>query len=140
MRFVRDWYARKCGFDSRYRGFVIMLAKLGRHVDGADGEVFFHRRKHLEHDSRVIRKFIAVYCRENHGRPSGELFPECDDLLQYALQRLARCPMDPKPKCKACPVHCYRPDYRKRIQQVMRLSGMYLIKRGRLDWLVRYFL
>lgn len=97
------------------------------------------RRKHLEHDWRVVRQFIEVYCRQNHGRPGGELCPECDDLLQYALQRLARCPMDPKPKCKACPVHCYRPDYRKRIQQVMRFSGMYLIKRGRVDWLVRYF-
>ncbi len=88
---------------------------------------------------RIVRRFIELYCRKNH-RSGGQLCPECSDLLAYARERLARCPFDPKPKCKACKVHCYQPPYRQRIADVMRFSGIHFVKRGRLDWLLRYFL
>lgn len=90
-------------------------------------------------DAATIEKFIAVYCRKKHATPKGELCDDCADLLDYARGKLAGCPMDPKPKCKDCPVHCYSPEYRQRIKDVMRLAGIYSVKRGRLDWLVRYF-
>ena len=32
------------------------------------------------------------------------------------------------------------PEYRAKIKEVMRFSGIYFVKRGRLDWLVRYFM
>jgi hypothetical protein len=64
----------------------------------------------------------------------------CRELLIYAEERLARCPYDPKPKCKHCPTHCYKPAMRVRIREVMKFSGMYHIRRGRVDWLIRYFL
>jgi len=48
--------------------------------------------------------------------------------------------MDPKPACKACPAHCYKPEMRARIRGVMRHSGMRAVLRGRLDWLFRYFM
>jgi len=47
--------------------------------------------------------------------------------------------MAPKPKCKDCPVHCYKIEYRRRIKEVMRFSGIYFVKRGRVDWLIKYF-
>ena len=56
-----------------------------------------------------------------------------------ALDRLDRCPQDPKPKCKDCAVHCYKPEYRRRIRAVMKFSGLYFVKRGRVDWLWKYF-
>jgi len=90
-------------------------------------------------DAATIEKFIAVYCRKKHGTAKGELCDDCADLLAYARDKLARCPLDPKPKCKDCPVHCYSDDYRQRIKDVMRFAGIYFVKRGRLDWLVRYF-
>jgi hypothetical protein len=65
---------------------------------------------------------------------------ECADLLRYALRKLTRCPYEPKPMCKACPTHCFRTDYRRKIREVMRFSGIYFVKRGRIDWLLRYFL
>jgi hypothetical protein len=101
-----------------------------------------------ERDLAVITRFIEVFCEKNHkshqqhaaARPAdGGLCDECRDLLNYAADRLARCPMDPKPKCKDCPVHCYKPEYRRRIQEVMRFSGIYFVKRGRVDWLIKYF-
>jgi hypothetical protein len=91
-------------------------------------------------DAQILRRFIGVYCDKHHAKPRGELCPECADLWSYASGRLARCPLDPKPKCKNCPIHCYRPESRRQIKDVMRFSGLYYVKRGRLDWLVRYFL
>jgi hypothetical protein len=42
--------------------------------------------------------------------------------------------------CKKCPAHCYAPGYRERIREVMRFSGQYLVKHGRLDLIVHYYL
>ncbi len=94
----------------------------------------------LARERGILTRFIGVYCRARHGSRGTELCPECAGLLQYATGRLARCPYDPKPKCKHCPTHCYSPAQRQRIREVMRFSGLWYIRRGRLDWLVRYFL
>jgi len=89
---------------------------------------------------KVLQRFVEVYCREHHGTEWTGLCFDCADLLAYALERLDHCPLDPKPRCKACPVHCYKPEYRRKIREVMRFSGTYFVKRGRIDWLIRYFL
>ncbi|MFQ6097327.1 MAG: nitrous oxide-stimulated promoter family protein [Armatimonadota bacterium] len=88
----------------------------------------------------VLQRFVDVYCRAHHSPADGQPCAECRDLIQYASKRLQKCPYDPKPKCKDCPTHCYRPDYRQRVREVMRFSGKFFVKRGRLDWLVRYFM
>ena len=90
-------------------------------------------------DLATLEKFVEVYCRKKHRTPTGRLCGECDDLLAYARERLARCPMDPKPKCKDCPAHCHADAYRQRIKDVMRFSGIHFVKRGRIDWLIGYF-
>ncbi|WP_321530992.1 nitrous oxide-stimulated promoter family protein [uncultured Desulfuromonas sp.] len=104
--------------------------------------------KRLAKDEKVLRVFIATYCRQNHlnGGVSAEreeqgrhYCAECAELLDYALQRLQRCPLNPKPACRDCPVHCYRSQMRERIRQVMKFSGLHFVKRGRLDWLWHYF-
>lgn len=92
-----------------------------------------------EKNRKVLEAFIQVYCRKKHGAAQGELCPECGDLYQYACKRVQYCPYDPKPKCKQCPTHCYKPEYREKIKEVMRFSGMYFVKRGRIDWLIYYF-
>lgn len=92
-----------------------------------------------EKEQRTLRRFIEVYCHKKHQLPEGELCVECGDLLDYAVERLEQCPLDPKPKCKDCTVHCYQKQYRTSIKEVMKFSGMHFVKRGRVDWLVRYF-
>jgi len=94
----------------------------------------------VEKNMFILNKFVQVYCRGHHGAGGGALCEECQDLLKYARARVEKCPYEPKPKCKECPTHCYKPDYRQRMKEVMKYSGMYYVKRGRLDWLVRYFL
>jgi len=109
------------------------------------------KQQRIAKDEKVLRAFIAVYCKVHHrdgGEQSGgvshcdqgrEYCPECYALLQYALQRNERCPLVPKPVCRHCTVHCYKPEMRQKIREVMKFSGIYYVKRGRLDWIWHYF-
>lgn len=103
-------------------------------------QVSMARKTDKERERKIMRRFVEVFCRKRHGTRSGEVCPDCLDLIAYAEKRLDRCPYDPKPKCKDCSTHCYKPDYRARMREVMKFSGMCFVKRGRVDWLVKYFM
>ena len=107
-------------------------------------------------DLKVQLQFTAVYCQEKHGddrsvivtdEPELQQLPlqkypvcnECREFLLYAFERRLRCPLEDRPVCKHCPVHCYAPEQREKVREIMRFSGQYLIKRGRLDLLWHYF-
>jgi len=97
----------------------------------------------IEKQHKTLARFTQVYCREKHralARDGDGLCGECRALLSYARARLERCPFDPKPKCKDCNVHCYQKEQREKVRKIMRFSGMHFVKRGRLDWLIRYFM
>ena len=50
--------------------------------------------------------------------------------LEYALARLERCPFGgEKPKCSACPVHCYKPAQREQARLIMRYAGPRMLLR-----------
>jgi hypothetical protein len=66
---------------------------------------------------------IRLYCRDHHA-PTEILCPDCAALSAYASGRLARCVYgEGKPTCAHCPIHCYRPEMRARIREVMRYAG-----------------
>ncbi|MCM0080952.1 nitrous oxide-stimulated promoter family protein [Geomonas sp. Red32] len=90
-------------------------------------------------DIKVLETFIGFYCRGKHGSRKGELCTSCHDLLAYARTKRAKCPLDPKPDCKHCPIHCYGKSQRAAIREVMAYSGRRLLLRGRLDLLWHYF-
>lgn len=47
-----------------------------------------------------------------------------EKLLSYSQLRLDVCRFgEEKPTCKQCPVHCYRPEYKEQMKEVMRYSG-----------------
>ncbi|MHA1112635.1 MAG: nitrous oxide-stimulated promoter family protein [Promethearchaeota archaeon] len=78
----------------------------------------------LTHDEnkKIISKITENYCKKNHR--GNDLCEECQSLKKYALARLENCPWgDFKPVCSKCPVHCYQPDMREKIKEVMRSSG-----------------
>lgn len=86
--------------------------------------------KQTEQEIKTMRKMIALYCRGNHlledgsKRPMGSLCPNCSHLLDYALERIEKCPLkESKDFCSNCPVHCYRPEMREQIRSAMRYSG-----------------
>jgi hypothetical protein len=92
-----------------------------------------------EKDIKLLATFIGVYCRGKHRGKRGELCPQCQELLDYARKRREKCPLDPKPDCKHCKVHCYAKAQRAAIREVMAYSGRRLLLRGRLDLLWHYF-
>ena len=104
-------------------------------------------------DLKILAWFTSVYCLDHHDQPREPLVAlppqlvsleryqccsECREFLTYAIERRLNCPLDERPVCKHCKVHCYRPDYREKVREVMRYSGKALIMRGRLDLLWHY--
>jgi hypothetical protein len=78
----------------------------------------------LRRERQTIQAMFHIYCRDAHMLPGGGLCPACQELEDYALARLARCPFhENKPVCAKCPVHCYKPDMRARVRVVMRHAG-----------------
>jgi len=83
----------------------------------------------MEAESRTVAAMIEIFCHGQHGDKKG-LCPECQELLDYAVQRLEKCPFqENKPKCSECPVHCYKPDMREKIRAVMKYAGPRMLYR-----------
>jgi hypothetical protein len=77
----------------------------------------------ITREAKTIEKMVLMYCRKFHGTHAS-LCVECDELLKYAMSRLEKCPYrEGKTTCARCPVHCYRPEMREKIREVMRSSG-----------------
>lgn len=76
----------------------------------------------MERQRETIEVMIRLYCKHFEGNST--LCDECNALLQYANARLDHCPHGAKKgSCRKCAVHCYRPDMREKIRQVMRYAG-----------------
>ena len=74
-------------------------------------------------EKKLIPVMIAKYCRGVHGT-KGEMCEDCRALTEYALFRLDKCPFKVnKQFCSFCRIHCYRPEMRQKIKDVMRYSG-----------------
>lgn len=105
-------------------------------------------------DLKILIHFIRTYCAARHReqadvalpaelsgtlRGGVALCPDCQGLLDHAIMKRRKCPLDPKPSCKNCHVHCYSREYRAKIREIMAFSGRRMILRGRLDYLWHYF-
>ena len=72
----------------------------------------------IRQEQEIVEQMVRLYCRQKEGHT--ELCPDCKELLQYAHARLSRCPFgEKKTTCRLCPVHCYKPDMRKKMQEVI---------------------
>ena len=81
----------------------------------------------MEREKLTVERMARIYCRGKHGC-DGELCPECQELLAYARKRLDYCRYgEQKPTCGKCPVHCYKPDMKTKILEVMRYAGPRMI-------------
>lgn len=99
-------------------------------------------------DTRLLGDFAVIYCEGVHagaervrlesagveagvyGRRVPVVCAECAGLLAYAEKRRAFCPKDPKPFCSHCDTHCYTPEKRELMREVMRYAGPRSITRG----------
>ena len=79
-------------------------------------------------DKKTVIAMITLYCNKNH--KSKQLCPTCRDLLNYSIGRMDSCVFGiKKPACSHCPVHCYKPQMRNSIKEVMRFSGPRMLLR-----------
>ena len=121
----------KCSFDGRLLEYAqnSLLArgigKIGFFAKFAWFIVMQDMRR-IEWEKRTVRHMIELWCRGKHG--GNNLCEECQSLLDYSLARLEHCRFgEKKTKCHKCAVHCYRPEMRARIREVMRYSGPRMI-------------
>lgn len=85
-----------------------------------------HIKSRITREKKIVELMIRLYCKSKEGHK--ELCPECRALLEYAHTRLSRCPFgEGKTSCRLCAVHCYKPEMRRRIQEVMRYAGPRMI-------------
>ena len=76
-----------------------------------------------EREKRIVSEMIALYCHRKHGT-KGRICDDCAALDAYAQMRSDKCPfMETKTFCSNCKVHCYKPEMREKIREVMRFSG-----------------
>ena len=84
--------------------------------------------KAWEREKELIPAMIRSYCRGRHGTKGEELCEECRQLCEYALFRLEKCPFKVNKKfCSFCKVHCYKPEMREKIKNVMKYAGRRMI-------------
>ena len=108
-------------------------------------------------DLKILARFIELFCQARHtGKGYGTvsvpellqtkgkrrllLCQECAGLLEHGMMKRALCPLNPKPACKSCRIHCYTPAYRRKIREIMAYSGRKMVLHGRLDYLWHYYL
>ena len=76
-----------------------------------------------EREKKIVSEMIALYCHKKHGT-KGRICDDCAALDAYAQMRSDKCPfMETKTFCSNCRVHCYKPEMREKIREVMRFSG-----------------
>lgn len=76
----------------------------------------------IEREKETVSQMIRIYCRHKEGNK--QLCDDCKKLLEYAHRRLDGCKFgERKSTCKQCPIHCYRPDMKRKIRDVMRYAG-----------------
>ncbi len=84
--------------------------------------------KEWEREKRLIPVMIKMYCHGKHKTKGKEICSSCKELEEYALYRLEKCPFKINKKfCSFCKIHCYKPDMRDKIKDVMKYSGPRMI-------------
>ena len=84
----------------------------------------------MQREKKTIAVMVGIFCCDKHGAAKGELCADCEGLLDYACTRLDKCPFGAeKGPCSKCAVHCYKPEMRERVREVMGYAGPRMIKR-----------
>lgn len=124
-----DYYLKQ-RYSWNFKGFIFFVGRLIMTVNRSPS--FIHENtvieimKRIEWEKATVRHMIELWCLKKHKKQ--ELCEECRELLTYATARLDKCKFgERKTKCHKCPVHCYRPDMREKIREVMRFSGPRMI-------------
>lgn len=76
----------------------------------------------IDREKEVVGRMIELYCKKRLGM--SVVSEEYKTLKAYAHKRLDMCKFgNEKPNCKKCPIHCYKPEMREKIREIMRWAG-----------------
>jgi hypothetical protein len=82
------------------------------------------KNRRMIREGKTIEAMLTIYCHDHHGSSGHDLCQECNQLLDYAQLRLSKCPFqEGKTTCAKCPIHCYKPEMRQKIREVMGYAG-----------------
>ncbi len=80
----------------------------------------------IQNEKSIVKLMIEIYCKKRH--KENQLCDSCTELLQYANERVEKCPFkENKSFCSNCKVHCYKDKMREKIRTVMKFSGPMMI-------------
>lgn len=80
----------------------------------------------ISDEKKTVSEMVKIYCKGKH--KSKVLCSECQELQNYALQRLEKCPYgNDKGPCGACETKCYKNDMAEKMREVMRYAGPRMI-------------
>lgn len=79
--------------------------------------------RRLAREAGTLKLIVGIYCAGIHS-VGGTLCSDCQELLEYAMQKLGQCPyQEAKPTCAWCKIHCYAPHMREKVKAIMLYSG-----------------
>ena len=86
--------------------------------------------KRLLRKTKTLRLMVQMYCERihhhNHYQP--KLCPECEETINYALEKSQKCPYKEKASvCETCKIHCYQKEKQEKMKKIMRFSGPKMI-------------
>ena len=86
----------------------------------------FTMSNRIDQEKETLREMVTLYCRH---RLKATSMPEpYEQLVDYAYKRLERCRWGTKkPNCHQCRVHCYAPDKRQQVREIMKWAGPRMI-------------
>lgn len=85
----------------------------------------------IRREKMTVAHMIIIYCQGVHPKAEKHysieeslLCGDCYALHEYSQKRLTYCRFgEEKTTCADCPVHCYAPQEKEDIKQVMRYAG-----------------
>jgi hypothetical protein len=93
-------------------------------------KIMIKKKSKLAREEKTVSVMISLYCKGNRHFVGKELCPQCAELSVYSSERLEKCRYgEKKPTCRKCATHCYKPEYRDRVREVMRYAGPRMLSR-----------
>jgi hypothetical protein len=76
----------------------------------------------LQREKLTVEIMIRLYCH-HHCNSGKDCCDDCHSLIEYCWKQADNCRSKHKLVCVKCRIHCYKPEMRWKVKQVMRYSG-----------------
>lgn len=91
-------------------------------------------KKRFRRDTKTLYAMAQIYCSAHHkdddrARDEQGLCPDCAQAIAYSIERTRACPREHQGNCEDCPIHCYKPEQRQAIREIMAYAGPRMLTR-----------